>query len=238
MNFSADLLTATAIRSKPIFQESPPPEGKENKIPVSSSTGAEERMKYIEQELGLDPEVSSMFVALHCVSFLVEQNDSGALAIEKADLHHSIYEVEKSVDALMRSGQYEARTVKGVQSHSGCCVIAAEIYVYRSLRRIPLTSRMYDYLVGLLKQDIENVASTLRQVFPREVLFWVFFVGASAAKGCPEEAAFQRALAVSRQALMINTWEVAKFVLKKFAWVEGWNEQADEELFNSLTSLE
>ncbi|KAE9374620.1 hypothetical protein N431DRAFT_543892 [Stipitochalara longipes BDJ] len=233
-----DLLTSSAIQSKPIFQESPPPEGKEIKIPVSSSTSAEEHLRYIEQELCLDPEVSSMFVALHCVSFLVEQNDNGALTLEKADLHRSIYDVEKSVDTLMRGGQYEARTVRGVQSNSGCCLIAADIYVYRSLRRIPLTSTLYDYMVRLLKEDIENVASTIRQVFPREVLFWVFFVGAAAAKERPEEAFFQQALAVSRQALMINTWEVAKFVLKKFAWVEGWNEQIDEELFNRLMQME
>lgn len=66
----------------------------------------------------------------------------------------------------------------------------------------------------------------------------MYFVGASVAKGRPQFSSFQRALAVSRQALMINTWEVAKFVLKKFAWVEGWNEQADEELFNGLRSLD
>lgn len=112
-----------------------------------------------------------MFVALHCVSYLVEQNDGGALALEKADLHHSIYEVEKSVDTLMRSGNYEARTVKGEQSHSGCCVIAADIYVYRSLRRFPFTSSLYDYMVQLLKEEVDKIADTLKQVFPRG-RFW------------------------------------------------------------------
>jgi hypothetical protein len=174
-----------------------------------------------------------MFGTLHRVSFLVEQNDSGALELKKADIHRSIYEVERSVDTLMRAGQYEARTVKGVPSNSACCIIAANIYVYRYLRRIPSTSTLYDYMVGLLRQDMESVASTVRQVFPREVLFWVYFVGTSASKGRPEEAYFQRELVVSRQVLMVKTWEVAKFVLKKFAWVEGWNEAVDEELFRA-----
>jgi hypothetical protein len=93
-------------------------------------------------------------------------------------------------------------------------------------------------MVRLLKQDIENVADTVRQVFPREVLFWVFFVGRSVAKGRREESYFEQQLAVSRQDLLIATWEVAKFVLKKFAWVEGWNEEVDAELFNGLMQVE
>jgi hypothetical protein len=207
------------------------------KVPVSTSIDAGRTFEYIEKELGLDPEVASMFVELHCISYLVEQNDNGTLALEKRDLHRSIYEAEKSVDTLMRGG-YEARTVNGVQSHSGCCCLAAYLYVYRSLRRLPFSSTVYDYMVGLLKQDIESVAGTIRQVFPREVLFWIFFVGASTGKGRPEESYFKQELAVSRQALRITTWEVAKFVLKKFAWVEGWNEEVDEELFNGLHLLE
>jgi hypothetical protein len=96
---------------------------------------------------------------------------------------------------------------------------------------------VYDYLVHLLKQDFGNVARTYRQVFPRGVLFWIFFVAASSAEGRPEEWFFRQELAVSRQALRISTWEVAKFVLKKFAWVEGWNEIADEALFNGVREL-
>jgi hypothetical protein len=207
------------------------------KVPVSTSTGAGGNLNYIEQELGLDPEASSMFVELHGVSYLMEQYDNGTFTLEKKDLHRSIYEAEKSVDMLLRGGPCTARIVKGMLSNSGCCVIAAYIYVYRSLRRIPLTSTLYDDMVKILKQDIESVASTVRQIFPREMLFWIFFVGASAAKGRPEESYFKMQLGVSRQALLITTWEVAKFVLKKFAWVEGWNEEMDAELFNGLTLL-
>jgi hypothetical protein len=185
-------LTSSATQTKPIFQESPPPEGKEMKVPVSTSIDARQTLNYIEKELGLDSEVSSMFVELHCVSYLVEQNDNGTLALEKADLHRSIYEAEKLVDSLMRVGRYEARTVHGSQSNSVCCLIAAYIYVYRSLRRIPFSSTAYDYMVGLLKEDVEKVAGTIRQVFPREVLFWVFFVGASTGKGRSEEVYFKR----------------------------------------------
>jgi hypothetical protein len=211
---------------------------KETKVPVSTLAGAGGNLNYIEQELGLDPEAASIFVELHRVSYLMEQNDNGTFTLEKDDLYRSIFEAEKSVDTLLRGGSCTARTVNSVLSNSGCCVIAANIYVYRSLRRIPLTSTLYDYMVRLLKQDIENVADTVRQVFPREVLFWVFFVGGSAAKGRREESYFKQQLAVSRQDLLIATWEVAKFVLKKFAWVEGWNEEVDAELFNGLIQVE
>jgi hypothetical protein len=232
------LLTSSATQTKPIFQESPPRRGNETEAPAPALASTGRNLNYIKQELGLDPEVSSMFVELHCVSYLVEQDDNGTFTLEKADLHRSIYEAEKSVDTLLRGGQYEARTVHGVVSNSGCCIIAAYIYVYRSLRRIPLASTLYDYMVRLLRQDIESVADTVRQLFPMEVLFWVFFVGASAGKGRPEEFYFKHELMVSRQALMINTWEVAKFVLKKFAWVEGRNEEGDKDLFNGLISQE
>lgn len=233
-----DLLTSSATQTTPIFQQSPPPEGKEMKVPVSTATVAGGNLDYIEKELGLDSEISSMFVELHCVSYLMEQNDNGTLQLEKVDLHRSIYETENSVDTLMRVGVYDARTVNGVQTNSGCCTIAAYIYVYRSLRRIPYSSTLYDYMVRILKEDIDNVSGTVREVFPKEVLFWVFFVGASAGKGRPEESYFRKVLAVSRQVLSITTWEVAKFVLKKFAWVEGWNEEVDKELFNGLQELD
>lgn len=232
------MLTSSAAQTDPIFQESPPQEGKEKKAFASTLASSGRNLNYIKQELGLDPEVSSMFVELHCVSYLVEENEKGTYTLEKADLHRSIYEAEESVDTLLRGGQYEARTVHGVASNSGCCVIAAYIYVYRFLRRIPLASTLYDYMVRLLRQDMESDADTVRKVFPREVLFWVFFIGASAGKGRPEELYFKHELAVSRQALMINTWEVAKFVLKKFAWVEGWNEEDDADLFNGLLRQE
>ena len=205
------------------------------RVPVSNLIRAGGNLNYIQRELGLDPEASSMFAELHCVSYLVEQNDNGTFTLEKHHLHRSIYEAEKSVDTLLRGGSCTARTINSVPLNSGCCVIAAYIYVYRSLRRIPLTSTLYDSMVRLLKQDIENVAGTVRQIFPREVLFWVFFVGASAAEGRREESYFKQQLAVSRQALLITTWEVGKFVLKKIAWVEGWNEEVDAELFNGLT---
>jgi hypothetical protein len=38
------------------------------KVPVSTATDAGGNLNYIEKELGLDSEISSMFVELHCVS--------------------------------------------------------------------------------------------------------------------------------------------------------------------------
>jgi hypothetical protein len=57
-------------------------------------------------------------------------------------------------------------------------------------------------------------------------------------KGLPAESWFKQELAVSRKELRITTWEVAKFVLKKFAWVEDWNEEVGKDLFNGLVVLE
>jgi hypothetical protein len=37
-------------------------------VPVSTATDAGGNLDYIEKELGLDSEISSMFVELHCVS--------------------------------------------------------------------------------------------------------------------------------------------------------------------------
>jgi hypothetical protein len=232
------LLTSLANQTKPRFQESPPPEGKERKVSLSTSTSGGGDLSYFEKEFGLDADVSRVFVDIHRVSYLMEENDSGTLKDEKDVLKRSIYEAETAVDKLLRGGQYGAGINKDVESKSGCCIVAAYIYVYHFLRRIPYTSTIYDYLVMLLKEDIVNFADTIRQDFVREVLFWVFFVGASAGKGRPEESWFRKELAVSRQSLRISTWEVAKFVLKKVAWVEDWNEEVDAELFNGLEGLE
>jgi hypothetical protein len=208
-------------------------------MPVSTSysTVSDGGLEYFEQEVGLDVEISMMFVNLRRVSHLMEENDNGTLKIEKAELRRAIVDTEMAVDKLLRGGRYDLRTVKGIHSNSGCCVIAGCLYVYYFLRRIPVTSALYNYMVRLLKEDFENVAGTFRQVFPKEVLFWVLFVGAASATCREEEAWFKKELAMTRQGLSITTWEVAKFILKKFAWVEDWYEDVVKELFNSLEGL-
>jgi hypothetical protein len=209
------------------------------KVPVSTSISADGDggLEYFEREIGLDVEISMMFVDLRRVSHLMEENDNGTLKIDKSELRRAIVDAEMAVDKLVRGGRYDLRTVKGVHSNSGCCILAGCLYVYYFLRRIPATSALYDYMVRLLKEDFETVAGTFRQVFPKEVLFWILFVGALSAMCREEEAWFKKELAMTRHALSIATWEVAKFILKKFAWVEDGFEDVAKKLFNSLERL-
>jgi hypothetical protein len=102
----------------------------------------------------------------------MEQNDNGTLQLEKVDLLRSIYETENSVDTLMRVGVYEARTVHGVQTNSGCCTIAAYIYVPFSAQ-----DSIFQHIVRLHGADIEGGYRKCFWYHPRSVSEGGFVLG-------------------------------------------------------------
>lgn len=116
---------------------------------------------------------------------------------------------------------------------SGLCIQAGYAYLHLFLRRDELIGTSFDYFANLLKDELEIFQHT-GEKFPPELWFWIMFVGASAAIGRPESLWFMAELQLSRDKLMLGSWFQAKGRLKKFAWVDGWNEVAHVDLWNQL----
>ncbi|KAH9221005.1 hypothetical protein DL95DRAFT_476803 [Leptodontidium sp. 2 PMI_412] len=112
-------------------------------------------------------------------------------------------------------------------------IFAGYAYLHLFLRRDELIGTSFDYFANLLKDELEIFQHT-GEKFPPELWFWIMFVGASAAIGRPESLWFMAELQLSRDKLMLGSWFQAKGRLKKFAWVDGWNEVAHVDLWNQL----
>jgi hypothetical protein len=113
-------------------------------------------------------------------------------------------------------------------------VIAGYIYVYLFLRRIPSSSRIFSYMLALMKQEWKRAGSFIREIFPPGLLFWILFVGrcASAEQLGPW---FKEELILSKEVLNLKCWMEAKRVLEQFAWVGGWNEEMYEVFWDELS---
>jgi hypothetical protein len=192
--------------------------------------------EFIEEVIGLDPEMVKMFSDLHWLSYLVALHDKGTLVMPSSTLNHSISECENFVDTVMRAGRYSDRTVKGVSSESGCCVIAGYIYVYLFLRRIPSSSRIFSYMLALMKQEWKRAGAFIREIFPPGLLLWVLFVGRCASSE-QLESWFKEELVLSKDVLNLESWMEARGVLEQFAWV-GRREETYEAFWDELVEFE
>lgn len=187
------------------------------------------------KEVGLDAPLIKMFVNLHWLSSLMANNDLNVGATYNDVLTCNITETEKYIDSMLRGGQYSNyKSMKVVVVGKAFVVPAGYIYLYLHLRRIELSSRLYDRMVTLLREDLRNVEHAMRAICPPELLFWVFFVGVCASVGRLESDWFQKELRVSRVTLGLTSWIDARSVLMKFAWVETWNELVNERLWHEL----
>jgi hypothetical protein len=193
--------------------------------------------EFIEEVIGLDPEMVKMFSDLHWLSHLVALHDKGTLVMPSSKLNQSICECENFVDTVMRAGRHRDRTVKGVSTKSGCCVMAGYIYVYLFLRRIPNSSSIFSYMLTLMKGEWKRAGAFIREIFPPDLLLWVLFVGRCASSK-QLEPWFKVELVRSKNALNLKSWMEARGVLEHFAWIVGWNEEVYEVFWDELVEFE
>lgn len=237
----ADLLTATANNTKPRFQKIRSP-GKDKMVERTPNESMKKSMAQPElvddsfyKEVGLDSPLVKMFMTLHWLSSMMANNDRDAGVTDNDVLACNITEAEKYIGTMLRGGQYSSyKSLKGVVVGNAFVVLAGYTYLYLHLRRIEISSRLYDWMVSLLSEDLRNVEHEMRVICPPELLFWVLFVGACASVGRLESQWFKKELRVSRVTLGLTSWIDARSILMKFTWVESWNEPMNERLWHEL----
>lgn len=184
-------------------------------------------------EHGLDGPLTKMFTDLNSLSFSVANSPDGT---QDEGLSCGIAEAEKYIDTMLRGGWYDARsTTKGVVAGRAFIVLAGYIYLYLFLRRIEVSSRLYDWMVSLLREDLGNVEHTMRKTCSPELLFWILVIGASGSVGRRESNWFLKELRVSKDVLALGSWEDARAILSRFASVEGWKDEfVGEKIWSEL----
>jgi hypothetical protein len=186
-----------------------------------------------------DLQTVEMFRNLHYLSGQVTVSMSRNNVQDDAKLMENISKAEQYVELLIHHGGGKTGTI-GLSSDnsSGTNVqssaLAGVIYVYLFLQDIPVDSPVFDWMVALLKEGFQWDESVIGQTYPAEVLFWILFVGRAAAVGRDERYWFCARLDMARRELMLNSWEEARGVLRRLAWIEGPEDSEFKELWEEL----
>ena len=179
-----------------------------------------------------DREVAQMFHDLQYLSEQVAANDRAALAGDLVGLIENICTAEKNIAVLMHDRiekvdirehrvEFAAAVLKkGSTTPTGACARSGSIFVYMFLRRIPIHSPIFDWMVVLLQQDFERTEEIMRRLYPPELLLWILFIAGTASLGRPGRSGFRFKLIKCRSELNINSWNAAKLMLRKLAWLE------------------
>ena len=185
----------------------------------------------------------------HDLQYLCEQataNDRCAIVGDQFELVNSICRTEKNIDSLIHeriervdTSEHHiefANTVleKGNTTTVGACARSATIFVYLFLRRIPIQSPVFDWMIDLLQQDFERTEHCIQQMYSPELLFWILFVAGTASLGRPKRVWFRSELAKNLGYLELNSWSAAKQVLEKLAWLETSGESLGRSLWEEL----
>jgi hypothetical protein len=190
-----------------------------------------------------------MFLDLQYLSAQVAAYESGVLIGDAFELRDSLCSTEKFIDTLIHERIERIDTSehhidfatavlgKGHAIPVGACCRSAVIYVYLFLRRLPIHSPVFDWMVDMMRQDFERTEGTIRRVYPPELLFWLLFVAGTASLGRPDRSWFRMKLAKYRIFLKLNSWRAATAVLEKLAWLETPGESLGKSLWEELEGL-
>jgi hypothetical protein len=198
---------------------------------------------------GVEWEISQMFHDLQYLSAQVTAYDSGVLIGDPFELRDSLCSTEKFIDSLIHERiekidtsehhiEFAAPVLeKGIVAPVGACGRSAVIYVYLFLRRIPIHSPVFDWMVDMTRQDFERTEGYLRHVYPPELLFWLLFVAGTASLGRSDRSWFRMKLVKYRSFLKLNSWRAAAEVLEMLAWLETPGESLGRSLWEELEGL-
>jgi hypothetical protein len=190
-----------------------------------------------------------MFHDLQYLSAQVAAYESGVLSGDPFELRDNMCSTEKLIDSLIHERieiidtsehhiEFAAPVLeKGNAIPVGACGRSAGIYVYLFLRKIPIRSPVFDWMVDMTRQDFERTESCIRHMYPPELLFWLLFVAGTASLGRPDRPWFRMKLAKYRNFLKLDSWGAATEVLEKLAWIETPGESLGGSLWDELEGI-
>ena len=191
-----------------------------------------------------------MFKDLQYLSAKIADSDSGILMIDGSELADTICSAEKYIDSLIHeriervdTNEHNPEFASLVLEHGNTipvisCALSGSIYVYLFIRRIPLQSSIFDWMIDLFQQDFERTEAAIRMLYSPEQLWWMLFVVGTASLGWRRERSWiLRKLNLCRDILRLNGWREAKEILEKVAWVESAGELYGKALWEELDDI-
>jgi hypothetical protein len=187
-----------------------------------------------------------MFKDLQYLSANIAASDNGMPMIDGSELADTICSAENHINSLIYeriervdTNEHNPEFASLVLGHGNIipvmsCALSGSIYIYLFIRRIPIQSSVFDWVVDLFQQDFERTEAAILMLYPPEQLWWMLFVAGTASLGRRDRSWILRKLNLGRDILRLNGWREAKEVLKKVAWVENAGELYGKVLWEEL----
>lgn len=187
-----------------------------------------------------------MFKDLQYLSAKIATSDNGFLMIDWSELADAICSAEKHIESLIHeriervdTNEHNPEFASLVLEHGNTIplmsyALSGSIYIYLFIRRIPIESSVFDWMVDLFQQDFERTEAAIHTLYSPEQLWWMLFVVGAASLGRRERSWILRKLNLGRGILRLNGWRQAKKVLEKVAWVEIAGELHGKALWEEL----
>ena len=181
----------------------------------------------------VDSETTKMFKDLQYLSAQVAASDKGIATIDASELADAICSAENHIDSLIHvriervdTKEHNPEFASLVLEHGNdipvmSCALSAWIYIYLFIRRIPIRSSVFDWMVDRFQQDFERTEAAVRDLYPPDQLWWMLSVVGAASLGRRNRWWILRKM---DRGLKLNRWSDAKEVLEKVAWVESTGE--------------
>lgn len=184
---------------------------------------------YYEMTNGLDAETSKMFLELRTLSYHIGAQQRHTTPINVGD---RVGEVRRYIIDRLTAAEQDAIGWGSALSKITTCYIAGSIYLHYLLLKVPRESAPVSQALSHLRQALETTKFYApHSSLPGPLLFWVLFVACAAAKDGPESWWFFKELADCNSELEIASWEEAKEMLWRFAWVPYVGDEIGEQVW-------
>jgi hypothetical protein len=235
--YRSDVLTASALRSSSRFSvDTGADDDDSSQVDMQDSPSLGHHdvadVTYYEKTNGLDTETSKMFLELRTLSYHISAQQRHTAPINVGD---RVGEVRRYIINRLTAAEQDAMRWGSSLSKVTSCYITGSIYLHYLLLKAPRESALVSQALSHLRQELETTKSNApHSSIPSQLLFWVLFVACAAAKGGPESWWFFNELADSNSELQIGSWEEAKEMLWRFAWVPYVGDEIGEEVWAEL----
>lgn len=229
----SDVLSASALQSTSRFSVDNEDLSQVD-VPDSPSLGHHDvaDVTYYEMTNGLDAETSKMFLELRTLSYHIGAQDRYTTPVNVGD---RFGDVRRYINDRLTAAQQNAMGWGFSLSKITTCYITGSIYLHYLLMKAPRDSALVSQALSHLRQELETTKSNPpHSSMPSQLLFWVLFVACAAAKGGPESWWFFKELADCNSELEIESWEEAKEMLWRFAWVPYIGDEIGEEVWTEI----
>lgn len=187
--------------------------------------------------------LAKMFHDLRTHASLRTAFENGSGSIDETHIVYHLCTIERSIDSFVHGGLDRAGSPSLSHGVSGRlmdmplrpCGVVGSIYIYMFLRKIPVDNPVFDYMVSLVREELERFdAELLQGMFPPEIMFWMLFVAGVASLKREERPWFVMRLRREIRILGLKGWQEVRGLLGRLAWVDGVEQEGGRQLWGFL----